>query len=181
MPIVGLIVAALVAAPASSQPTYSKPHADRTPATCDQFSLVHHRHRARALLKEAYDGGKPDQVAIDAAQEHSRCILVAKVRRQIHDLRVRLKEAAKDDPSNWCSPDPAPDGAGCWVIPAWCVEAESGGSWTADNPGSDARGPYQLLGHGEPWPVVTRAQAMEHHRIAADLYASSGLDPWVAC
>lgn len=83
--------------------------------------------------------------------------------------------------SDWCAPNPAPDGGGCWVIPEWCVFAESGGSWTADNPTSDARGPYQLLGHGEPWPVTTRAQAMEHHRIAGALYAAGGLGPWVAC
>lgn len=153
---------------------------DRTPATCDQYSLVHHRHRARVLLKDAYDSAKPDRSQIEAAQEHSRCILVAKVRRQIHNLRVRLKERAEQDPSNWCSPDPAPDGGGCWEIPVACVMAESGGSWTAENPSSPARGPYQLLGHGEPWPVTTYKQAMAHHRIAEDLRASQGMEPWVA-
>lgn len=82
---------------------------------------------------------------------------------------------------DWCSPHPHPEGNGCWVIPAWCVSNESGERWTAHNPTSPARGPYQLLSHGEPWPVTTRAQALEHHRIAAALYAAGGLGPWVAC
>lgn len=123
---------------------------------------------------------EPKAGLIRKAQAHKRCILIAKVRRQIEDLRDRLKADQREDPGSWCAPNPAPDGAGCWVIPAWCVEAESGGSWTAYNP-SGASGPYQLLGHGQPWPVTTRAQAMAHHRIAAQLYASQGLGPWVAC
>lgn len=178
-----LIVAALFAAPASSQPSYSKPQVDRTPATCDKYDLVHHRHRARASLKAAYESDPPERAKIRAAQRHKRCVEVEKVRAQIEALRERLKDRVAEEKSggSWCAPNPAPDGGGCWVIPEWCVQAESGGSWTADNPSSDARGPYQLLGHGEPWPVVTRAQAMEHHRIAADLYASQGLGPWVAC
>jgi len=76
---------------------------------------------------------------------------------------------------------PFPGGGTYWAIPYWCVLKESGGSWSADNPSSDARGAYQLLGHGEPWPVNNWADKMAHHRIAGALYASSGLQPWVAC
>lgn len=70
---------------------------------------------------------------------------------------------------------------GRWAIPGWCVIAESGGSWGAHNPTSAARGAYQLLGHGEPWPVNSMADKMVHHRIARDLYLASGLNPWTAC
>lgn len=94
---------------------------------------------------------------------------------------ARAAAASRNGSADWCSPSPHPQGAGCWVIPAWCVRAESGGRWDAHNPTSPARGPYQLLSHGEPWPVRTRAQAMEHHRIARALYRAGGLLPWVAC
>lgn len=91
--------------------------------------------------------------------------------------RARVLHVRRD----WCSPDPHPDGAGCWEIPAWCVSNESGADWTAHNPRSPARGAYQLLGHGEPWPVDSWQDAMAHHRIAEGLYAARGLQPWVAC
>lgn len=95
--------------------------------------------------------------------------------------RERVRRAKRKLEADWCAPRPHPEGAGCWEIPAWCVHAESGGSWTAHNPSSPARGPYQLLGHGEPWPVDSRADALRHHEIAEGLYRSRGLQPWVAC
>ena len=104
---------------------------------------------------------------VDSAQRH---------RHRFKEHRKRKLAAAE----SWCSRRPHPDGGGCWVIPAWCVEAESGGSWSAYNP-SGASGPYQLLGHGQPFPVSNRDQAMAHHRIARGLYANQGLGPWVAC
>lgn len=67
-----------------------------------------------------------------------------------------------------------------WAIPWDIVACESGGSWAADNPSSDARGPYQLLGHGEPWPVVSKHDKRMHHIIAGRLYnGGAGRGAWV--
>lgn len=74
---------------------------------------------------------------------------------------------------------PYPGGGTWWAIPWYIVSCESGGDWMAANPTSDARGPYELLDQGEPYPAVTWKQKMENHRIAADLYAESGAAPWV--
>lgn len=155
--------------------------------SCDGKSVSFHRHRARAIIKIAFDVGRyPDRTPAKAGEKrswrsHKLCIHISKVRTEI--AKFQDHHAAKYEKAyqnNWCAPHPAPDGGGCWVIPETCVEAESGGSWTSHNPTSPARGPYQLNQHGEPWPVTTRSQAMEHHRIAAGLYASQGLGPWVA-
>jgi hypothetical protein len=98
------------------------------------------------------------------------------------ERRAREREERQRAAADWCSPNPHPAGAGCWVIPAWCVMAESGGSWAIMNhQGSGARGPYQLLDKPDPWPVRFRWQAMAHHRIARTLYTALGLRPWTAC
>jgi len=72
-----------------------------------------------------------------------------------------------------------PDGRR-WAIPWYIVRCESGGSWSAYNP-SGAAGPYQIMPmHGRPWPVRTRADRWEHHRIAARLWAGGrGAHNWV--
>jgi hypothetical protein len=68
---------------------------------------------------------------------------------------------------------------GMWAIPCSIIGCESGGSWTAHNPHSPARGPYQLLGHGEPWPVRTDADRLAHHRIASQLWnGGAGRGQW---
>lgn len=72
-----------------------------------------------------------------------------------------------------------PDGRR-WAIPWVVVACESGGKWAAHNPRSPARGPYQLLGHGEPWPANTPWAQARHHQIASALFRSSGLGPWVS-
>jgi hypothetical protein len=74
---------------------------------------------------------------------------------------------------------PYPGAGTWWAIPYAIVSCEGGSGWTAAN-SSGAEGPYQLLGHGQPWPVTSWHDKMEHHRIAASLYASSGKGPWVA-
>lgn len=66
---------------------------------------------------------------------------------------------------------------GKWAIPWPIVRCESGGSWGARN-ASGAEGPYQLLGHGQPWPVRTLADKIRHHEIALSLWRSSGSSPW---
>jgi hypothetical protein len=136
---------------------------------------------------EKWERGKPKKgsPAIKAQRKRLKCARSVRHLRAMQRTWKKRQRAffkhRREQLANWCAPNPHPDGDGCWVIPGWCVFAESGGSWTAHNPSSPARGPYQLLSHGEPWPVSTRAQAMEHHRIAASLYAAGGLGPWVAC
>lgn len=66
------------------------------------------------------------------------------------------------------------------AVPCWIITRESRGSWAAWNPqaikGFHARGFYQLLGHGEPWPVLVRShyetlkRKLAHHRIARGLW-----------
>ena len=76
---------------------------------------------------------------------------------------------------------PYPGNGEWWAIPYAIVYCESGtsGLWSAENP-SGAEGPYQLLGHGQPWPVTSWHDKMAHHRIAAALSAAEGTAPWVA-
>lgn len=74
---------------------------------------------------------------------------------------------------------PYAGGGSFWAIPYAIVRCESGGSWSAYNP-SGAEGPYQLLGHGAPWPVRSWRDKMAHHRIARALYRESGTSPWAA-
>lgn len=52
------------------------------------------------------------------------------------------------------------------------LECESGLSWRAYNP-SGAEGAYQLLGHGQPWPIHGFHDRLIHHEIAATLGRSS--------
>jgi hypothetical protein len=76
---------------------------------------------------------------------------------------------------------PYPGHGEWWSVPYAIVYCESGtsGLWSARNP-SGAEGPYQLLDHGQPWPVTSWHDKMQHHRIAAQLYAESGTAPWVS-
>ena len=86
---------------------------------------------------------------------HKFCVLVPDLRRKIEHYRDRVAEKYRRglvDESSWCSPTPIASGGGCWEIPVGCVMSESGGSWGAAN-ASGAVGPYQLLGHGAPFPV----------------------------
>ena len=80
-------VAAADAAPLSS------PHRGH-PATCDGEPVTAHLHRARTLLREAYALERwqsgPKRSLIRSAQEHGRCIEVAKTREQLTEFRRRL-------------------------------------------------------------------------------------------
>lgn len=77
-----------------------------------------------------------------------------------------------------------------WAIPWHIVSCESkgptaplGGDWTVSNSElSGAHGPYQLLGHGEPWPVRSFRDRLAHHRIAAALWKGGrGSGNWAQC
>lgn len=77
------------------------------------------------------------------------------------------------------TPYRGPDGRR-WAIPFAVVACESGGSWSAYNRTSAALGPYQLLGWGAPWPVLTLRDKLAHHRIAARLWnGGRGAGNWV--
>lgn len=73
---------------------------------------------------------------------------------------------------------------GWFAIPCPIVRCESGYSWSAAN-SSGAQGPYQLLGHGQPWPIQSRSDKDAHHRIAAALWdggrGQSNWDPSDGC
>jgi len=74
---------------------------------------------------------------------------------------------------------PYPGGGTYWAVPYAIVFCESRGLWSAYNP-SGAAGPYQLLGHGAPYPADTWREKMANHRIAAELYAGgAGASAWV--
>jgi hypothetical protein len=70
--------------------------------------------------------------------------------------------------------------AGRFAVPCGIVSCESGFSWSAYN-SSGAAGPYQEMAmHGRPWPVRSLADQLEHHRIAARLWAGgAGASHWV--
>lgn len=81
-------------------------------------------------------------------------------------------------------PYPGPNGTR-WAIPWYIINCERdkslgmAGIWRSHNP-SGAIGPYQLLGHGAPWPANTPAARRAHHRIASRLWAGgAGAHHWV--
>lgn len=69
---------------------------------------------------------------------------------------------------------------GRFAVPCPIIYRESGGYWHAKNPASSAAGPYQLLDiHGRPWPIVSGADKLAHHRIAAHLWnGGAGASHW---
>lgn len=143
--------------------------------SCDGKTVAFHRHRARVILRRAYKSD-PSRAEIEAFQSHKLCIRDPEIRESLADLRHRLK--AKWEASIALTPYPGPNGTR-WAIPWSIVACESGGSWSAANP-SGAIGPYQLLGHGAPWPVTSESDKMAHHRIASALWAGgAGRSAWV--
>lgn len=177
----------LTVATTSAHPDKRPGQADATPGTCDGKTVTHHRHRARALLYDAYDHRRwetgPKRSVIRKAQQHKRCIAVDKTRRQIAALRAQLNrelEAYADQQREVAALTPYDCGSnGSFAIPCYIVNCESRYSWSAANP-SGAVGPYQLLGWGAPWPVRSQADKTAHHRIAAQLWSGgAGASHWV--
>jgi len=95
---------------------------------------------------------------------------------QVEKLERVPPEAAAVEVAEW-------NGTGEWAIPEAVVVCESGGNFSALNPSSGAGGAYQILpstwelygGEGLPH----EAPAAEQHRIAALIFADSGLSAWV--
>lgn len=69
---------------------------------------------------------------------------------------------------------------GWWAIPCRIVACESRYSWKAYNR-SGAAGPYQIMPEWDrPWPIESRADKEEHHKIAARLWnGDRGAGNWV--
>jgi hypothetical protein len=182
-----LPIAALVAALLSMGATNARPDTDPSPGTCDGKDLVHHRHRARVLLKDAYslyslERAKPNGSEIRKAQVHKQCIEVAKVRGQIAALRDRLKERfrahqAEQDAYAAITP-PGPE------YLAQLRACESGGDYSA-NTGNGFYGAYQFVLStwqsvgGSGYPHLA-APAEQDYR-AAVLWRREGSSPWPVC
>lgn len=170
-------------AAASAHPDKQPGHDNVSPLSCDQYSVLFHRHRARALLRKAYAPANwatgPDRSEVAAYRRHRACIRIANVRRQLAGYRRHLADRlAQVAAVRQVTPYPGPNGT-WWAIPWQIVACESGGNWNAANP-SGAVGPYQLLGWGAPYPVTSQADKLAHHRIAARVWAGgAGRSNWV--
>jgi hypothetical protein len=130
---------------------------------------------ARVWRRDRWHRGKPRHVATRAAHRRLACVghrsaeihVWAKDRRRYGRYRAFRLIA------------PYPGNGTYWAIPWYIVDCESHGEWDAYNP-SGAEGPYQLLGHGAPFPAHTWQTKMENHRIAAALWAGgAGASAWV--
>jgi len=66
------------------------------------------------------------------------------------------------------------------AIPCSIMWCESGGSYTAANPSSTARGKYQMLDSTyAAWCHACDWSPVDQDRAAYELYASAGSSPWV--
>lgn len=131
---------------------------DPTPVgRADRERLRHRKRCARTYRK------REKMVALEQAE-----------RRAFREYRRQQRAAGSVTPYD-CG------AAGRWAIPCYIVACESGYSWGAYNP-SGAAGPYQIMPEwGRPWPANSAAARLEHHRIAARIWAGgSGASNW-AC
>lgn len=159
---------------------------DQTPNTCDQRTVRSHQKAAAKTITRGWHvrnwrkGPKTAQRRI--VGRHIACLKRAKHRHRIQRDRAKAKKrlglyrAYRRIATVRCTRGMY----GFWVPIAAntcaCIGQESGFSWRAHNPSSPARGAYQLLGHGEPWPANTRRKQLRHYRIAAALPRGA----WVA-
>jgi septal ring factor EnvC (AmiA/AmiB activator) len=94
---------------------------------------------------------------------------------EIQTAEAASREAAEETVGRWLG--------GPYSIPTYIVMCESGGNYSAVNPGSGAGGAYQILpstwelygGSGAPQD----APKAEQDRIAAEIWADSGGSAWV--
>jgi hypothetical protein len=95
--------------------------------------------------------------------------------REIEVAEAASRAAAEETVGRWLG--------GPYSIPTYIVMCESGGNYSALNPGSGAGGAYQILpstwalygGDGAPQD----APKVEQDRIAAEIWADSGGNAWV--
>jgi hypothetical protein len=185
--IVAAAAAIILAVPAAAESRAAYPLAGLSAERCAESFTI---REFRRYASRVYRRERVSQRARQRMVQMRRCSPTQRRSRWMRRWQARYaaeRAARQEGAENWCSPNPHPAGADCWVIPFWCVDAETRGytgraKWRALNhEGSGARGPYQLYKKPDPWPVRTRAQAMVHHRIARALYATRGLQPWSAC
>ena len=94
---------------------------------------------------------------------------------EIEAAEAASRAAAEETVGRWLG--------GPYSIPTYIVMCESGGNYSAVNPGSGAGGAYQVLpstwelygGQGAPQD----APKAEQDRIAAEIWADSGGSAWV--
>lgn len=143
--------------------------------SCDYiFTVQDYRSYASRVYKRP-TVTKAAQRRMDAMHRCQHSYAARKAVGRFHVRYKRQREYREQLAS--LTPFPGPGGTR-WAVPYYIVACESHGNWNAANP-SGAIGPYQLLGHGAPWPVRTEADRLAHHRIARALYLSYGSSPWV--
>lgn len=162
-------------ATAAQTPTTAQSiHAPKPPGP-QCFGRDFAKFSAKVWAKDRWERGSPSKAAVKAARRRFACSPVRANLEAIwagEKLRYGRYRAFREIA-------PYPGGGTYWAVPYPIVRCESGGSWSAYNP-SGAEGPYQLLGHGQPWPVTSWHDKMEHHRIAGALYAEYGTAPWLS-
>lgn len=169
------VPAGVAIASPSNAPDPVPPEAKTDPCGGHRFSQETHARYAKAVFQRE----RISKSARNRLSRLARCQHTPAAKRNAKRLERKLKTERKERLAIEAI-TPYVCGFGRSAIPCGCVYSESGGNWHAHNPTSPARGLYQLLGHGEPWPVRTEADKLAHHRIARNLYLSSGLGPWVA-
>ena len=116
--------------------------------------------------------------SLSAARSASLATLKSKIGQWVGDIEAAeaaSRAAAEETVGRWLG--------GPYSIPTYIVMCESGGNYSAVNPGSGAGGAYQILpstwdlygGQGAPQD----APKEEQDRIAAEIWADSGGSAWV--
>jgi septal ring factor EnvC (AmiA/AmiB activator) len=116
--------------------------------------------------------------SLSAARSASLATLKAKIGQWVGEIEAAeaaSRAAAEETVGRWLG--------GPYSIPTYIVMCESGGNYSALNPGSGAGGAYQILpstwalygGQGAPQD----APKAEQDRIAAEIWADSGGSAWV--
>jgi peptidoglycan hydrolase CwlO-like protein len=151
----------------------AKARADAYNARIDRARLEMASARAEAEAEAAaLDDARAAQVAaLDQLQGQ-----MATWSDRVQKLEQISAEQAASEVAGWT-------GTGDWAIPEAIVMCESGGNYSALNPGSGAGGAYQILpstwhlygGHGLP----NEASPAEQDAIAAQIWADSGPSAWV--
>lgn len=179
LPIVVAAVLALVGAPAGGSP-------NTHPASCDGKPVTFHIHRAHVRVKVAYALERwqhgPTRSAIADYQRHKRCVEIAKVRSELHELRVKLAarlEAYANEQRQVA--DITPPGS---EYLAGLRACESGGDYST-NTGNGFYGAYQF--DLQTWGSVggsglpSAAAPAEQDYRAALLWRQRGSAPWPVC
>jgi hypothetical protein len=177
----------LIALATVTSTAIGQPKQDPTPLTCDGKPLQHHRHRARVILKHAYESG-PTRSELRAYKAHKHCIHDEETRQAIAALRDRLK-AELEQRQAIAALTPYDCGShGSFAVPCTIVSRESGYNPRAKNPDSSAGGYYQVIdstwaayggSDNSCYHVAACAPIDEQHRVAASIWdGGAGASHW---